>query len=64
MEEFRITDCLTNGGRIEVAQSMAGGSTAKPPASTAIERMTSASPQWRRSGFETMRAAGKDEAHY
>jgi site-specific recombinase XerD len=47
-----ITDYLTNGGRIEVAQRIAGYSNAKTTASTTGATTTSASAKSRGSGFE------------
>jgi integrase/recombinase XerD len=47
-----ITDCLTNGGRIEVAQRMAGHSNAKRPAYMIGATMTSAWGKSSGSGFE------------
>lgn len=46
-----ITDYLTNGGRIEVAQRMAGNRTRKPAFTTGATT-TSASARSRRSGFD------------
>jgi integrase len=47
-----ITDCLTNGGRIEVAQRMAGHSNAKRPIFITGAAMTSAWGQSSGSGFK------------
>jgi len=47
-----ITDYLTNGGRIEVAQKMAGHSTQRPRASMTGATMMSALAKWRGLGFD------------
>jgi len=53
-----ITDYLTNGGRIEVAQRMAGHSNAKPPGFMTGATMTSAWARSSGSGFEKRQDAG------